>query len=283
VVLAEERSAASSSVLNQLMRELEPRLWSDLGYRFRGHGSANAIRQVGETEILSLYKIIRRPSNLSLMVVGDADFSRVRALAEEMLGAAEEGDQETREEEPGGEPPRLGARLQIQADLSQKHAVVAYRLPPSADYDVDALMLLAEYIRRSRAMSEAEKSIGGDIILNLDTRRDSGVLYAYAVWSGNKTSEGVIGEITGLIEQIGGADIEEAKLEAARKALLISYWSNRQAIRNRAMMLAGRAALGLALEGPGSHYESLDPGALQSVAAELLRKENRLNLVTIEQ
>lgn len=281
---AEKQASMVSSVLNQLMREIEPRLWSDLRYRYRSYGSDAAMRAVGESDIQRIYALMRRPSRWTLIVTGDVETTRLRALAEEALGALEPAETEPISANPG-EAPKLGARLRLPADLSKRHAVLCFRLPPAVDSGVEGPALLARYIERSPAATalRSELGPGAEFSVGIELRRESGILYLYAACSGENLSGDLAARLAELVRSVAMEDPDKKSLEAARKQLLISYWSRRQSAQSYAVWLGGRAAIGLDADDFATVLGKLGGGELRALAGKLLTAENRLTLVTVKQ
>jgi predicted Zn-dependent peptidase len=283
-VIEEERAGITSSVFNQLMREIEPRLWSDIDYRFRGTGAA-VLRGIGEEQIRLYQDRMRSPANWTLFIAGDVDSPRLHAILDETLATIGPSDATAgeRQDNPVAQAPQLGVRLQLPAELSQRHAVTAYRLPAPAGFDTAALLLLARYLNNAPAVEELRKALGANsqVSIGFDLRRQAGIIYFYAAWDENPALGDVAARLAGIAEAVPTTEIDIARLEQTRKTLLIDYWTRRQATQPYALWRAGRIAVGLADDDLREKLQKLGATELKSTAAQLLKRENRINLVTV--
>jgi len=285
-VAAEEEAAATSSVLRQIMREIEPRLWSDLDYRFRSSGSMQMLKAISEDEVRALHQDMQNPAAWTLFICGDVQTATVRAILDETLGtiAVAAPDASEQAEHSAGENPQLGIRLQLPADLSQRHALVSYRLPPAREFDTAELLLLARYLNNSPGVKALRTGLGDNSLVNVgfDLRDKAGIIYFYAAWDDDPTKGDVVARLAGIAENAAGMDFDGEILESTRKALLIDYWTRRQATQPYALWRAGRIAAGLLEDDLAARLQSIDGNGLKAAAAQLLTSDNRLNLVTVE-
>ena len=285
----EENAARASSVLAQLLREIEPRIWSDLPYRFRSLGSGEALLDADAESVRAAFRHLRDPYSWTLVVAGDVNRVAVEMALAETLATLQPDDHlddqsPVAEADPGREP-EFGLLLQLPAQLSRRHALVAFRLPPASVTDEAGLLLLGEYLRRCSALRELRRELGGDepaeVSVVLDNRRMGGMLYLYAAWRSDFAAELAAARLGALAAVIATDGPEPAAMEAARSSLLISYWNRRLAVQPYALWRGLRAAIGTGgdiltrLEGLGSED-------LQRLAGELLGPGNRLSLITVE-
>ena len=279
---SEQQAASTSSVLTQLMREVEQRIWSDLPYRFREFGSDSAIAAAGEEQVRAMHERLREPGNLVLLVDGDIDVSHLRAVAEETLGSLE-GTGSGSTQAAAGEPPQLGVRLQLPADLTQKHAIVAFRLPEAAAMDTQAAALLARYLERSPGARSLREDLGagGTFSVGLNIWKRAGMLYLYAAWDGDAYDGDVARRMSDLAVAAGAMEPEAASFETARKTLLLNYWNRRQAVQSYALWRAGLVSIGVGEDRFATSVEQLDAEGLRVFASKVLTADGRLILVTI--
>jgi predicted Zn-dependent peptidase len=282
-VAAEEEAGITASVLRQLMRELEPRIWSDLDYRFRGYGGAAALQSVDGERLRAYYERMIRPADWKLYVSGQVEIANLRAVLQETVATIKPAAIADQPESPEGQAPQLGVRLQLPAQLSQRHAVAAYRLPAAAELDSAALLLLARYLNNSPAVEALRNELGANAQVNVgfDLRRQAGLVYLYASWDERPEFGDVAARLAVFAEEAATAEIDSTRLERTRKALMIDYWTRRQATQPYALWRAGRLAVGLTGDDLPEKLVGLTEDQLKSTAANLLRRDNRVNLVTV--
>ena len=285
-VAASEQAARSSSVMNQLLRELQSRLWEDLPYRFRGTGSDGALDAATIDSVKETIGAVKNPSYWTLVVAGDFDTEKALADLRSTLGliGADSGAQS--EEEAVRRAVRLGVRLQLPASLSGRHALLAYRLPPAAQTKAEGMQLLAEYLRRSPGTKQLAIDLSGEgrfteVRIGLDMRNHAGMLYLYASWESEISNDEVLERLSELAKLSAEDVLDSDALESARKALLISYWTRRESTQAYALWRAQRLAVGISRDEFPDRIGELDEEALRELAGELLTKDNRLTLVTI--
>ncbi len=285
-VAAEEESKTTSSVLRQLMREIEPRLWPDLDYRYHGSSSMQELGTVGEDEVRAMYERMQNPVGWTLFISGDVQTSTVRAILDETLGTigAAETESSGQAEPPPGEEPQLGIRLQLPADLSQRHALAAYRLPPAGEINTAAVLLLARYMNNAPGVAALRSELGDNALVSVgfDIRGRSGIFYFYAAWDDDPAKGDVVARLAGIAENTAGLDFDREILETTRKILLIDYWTRRQATQPYALWRASRIAVGLQEDDLVAGLQGIDEDNLKAAASQMLTADNRLNLVTIE-
>ncbi len=289
-VAGEERAALASSVLAQLLREIELRLWSDLPYCLRSLGSGEALATADTEAVRAALRRLQNPGSWTLVVTGDVSRADVETALADTLAMirpdCQPDSQSPITETESGREPQLGLLLRLPAELSRRHAVVAFRLPPAAAADEAGLLLLSEYLRRSPALRDLRRELGDeepvDVSVGLDRRRLGGMLYLYAAWRSDFAAEQVavrLGELAAAVAEDGP---ETAAMEAARSALLIRYWTRRMAVQPYALWLGLRVAAGDDLGDLPARLEGLEGEDLRRLAGELLSPGNRLSLITVE-
>ena len=287
-VESEYEASRVSSVLRQLIAELETYLWPDLSYGLKAFGSNAALAAADSESVIDTFNRVRNPSAWTLVVAGGVQAEDALQFARETLGTipALEAMPEAAPQEV--DYPRLGKRIRRQAQLSARHAVVAYRLPSARERDSTGLMLLAEYLRRSQGLKTILNELGDNdspafMDANLDLREKAGLLYLYASWRTETADEEVVLKLENLVTKIVDGDIDEAVLNAAEKALLIDYWTSRQSAQSYALWRARLISLGSVEDLFSEQLEELEREDLVRLAKENLTKENKLSMVTFSQ
>lgn len=286
-VFADYQAGRTASVLNQLTREIETRIWPDLHYKLRSYGSNTALNAATVDTVRKTSAGIFAPDSLTLIVAGDVNGAQVkRALTDTLAGIPPPGKKapDTAGEKP--EVPALSKKMLLPAQLSRHFALVAYRLPPSSDLDIGGLLLLAEYIRNSEELKEVVDHLqsGGQaasVEVNLDLRYKAGIFYFYVAWDSDATDEDVQSRLDRIVSKLGRGNFDSGILKEARKALLISYWSSRQDAQSHALWRATMAARGVRGDRLAVQLRSLDEDDLAALVKNLLKPENRLALFTV--
>jgi zinc protease len=286
-ILQNEAALRTSSVLRQLLRTMEPYLWPDLPYRFKNYGSEQALQAAGEQSVLLTLRRISDPASWTLIITGDLSSQDVRRLVADTFGAVPRSEEPPATQPAQENPPKLGKKLQRVENLTRNHAVVAYRLPALGESEAVALALLAEYLRRAPGTEEVKESLGSEgkpatIEIDLDQRKSAGVFYLYASWESEVSGDDVLAALQSLAEKHFAGPLDDESMNAARKAVLIRYWTNRQSAQTYALWRAGLAARGVLVDQFTEHLESLDQGRLAEITKLSFTFENRLSLITVE-
>lgn len=280
-----QRAGRTSSVLRQLLPQVEKRLWSDLPYRHGSYGSEQDLAAADTERILATFRKMMNPSRWTLVVSGNVDSEILRDSLEQSLGTIVAPEQtETEVPTASPSPPRLGLKLQYPADLSRNYAVLAFRLPGASATNPDALMLLAETWLRSSKLATLRQDLStaespAELNVSLELRRYAGMLYLSASWNADIGREEVLDRLREIVETAVGSEAEA--LGAARKSLLLRYWNRRESAELYSQWIAQRISIGLAEDRHAETISSLQDTDLDSIANSLLTKENSISLVTV--
>jgi zinc protease len=224
-----------------------------------------------------------RPSNASLVVVGDFDAAAAKSLVQAYFGDIPAG---------GPIPPvasckvsyAAGARTQDRTDpLAQLPAVItAYRIPPHGDPDTRPLQLLGvilgqgEGSRLNQALVR-DGRVAVQAAAGVESRGGPGVLYAFAVAGQQVTVDSLAHALAAQITRLAAGDVQAAELERAKTAFRSTTVFGRQTTHQMAEELqhfaryhASPADMGTDL----AEYAKVTLADLARVAGRYLRPEN---------
>jgi predicted Zn-dependent peptidase len=285
-IISRERAALIATVERQLLREMERRIWSDLAYAAETYGSADALNAADAQRVQGTFALLRDPSRWTLIIDGAVETPELIDSLESTLGTIEKAEAVEVESQERG-TTMLGNALQMPAQLSRHHAVLAYRLPAAGDLDTEAVLLLTELIRRSpqlaalRADLSAEAA-AADLSVAADLRREAGMLYLTATWSSDTAAAEVLDRLRFLVNSVNGEGESAEAFMTARKTLALRYWTQRES----ALMFAAWVALREAVGAGGDfaeQLETIDAEDIKTLGTKLLTRENSLTLVTVVQ
>lgn len=284
-IAAREQAALTSSVQNQLMRQVEKRLWPDLPYANGPSGSAEELAAATPERIAATYAKMRRPAEWRLFVRGVAIDDTLRAAMNATIGAIIAAPA-AREERPPMAGPQLGTTYQLPASLSQQHAIVAWRLPAAHTLDQELLFVLAETIRRSPQMDALKQDLGasgseGDVQVGVDVRRDAGSFTLTASWDGTMPREEVVDRLRDLVQSVDGTGKTVEAFRAAVKAQKIRYWTRHASAPAYVNWRGLRASVGSATDDVEKDLGAINAAAMKQLGSKLLATENSLTLVTV--
>lgn len=283
--VSRQRAGLTSSVFNQLIPQVEKRLWSDLSYRHGSYGLEQKLSAAKSEGILQTFRKMKDPSKWTLVVSGNVDADIIKESLEQSLGTiAPPEKEEGAAPEPSSTAPELGLQLQYPANLSRNYAILAYWIPSASSTNPNALILFAEALRRSRNLDVLREELSAtgkpaELNVGLELRRRAGMLYLSVSWNTDMDR----GEVLDRLHQIAETSIpsDDQALTAARKSLLIRYWNRRESAALIAQWIAQREAIGIAEDDYADAIASLKNDDLESITNSLLTKDNSISLVTV--
>lgn len=286
-IVGRERTALTATVERQLLREVEKRIWGDLPYAASSYGSAGQLSVADPQRVRKTFALLRNPERWTLVIDGAVETPELIDALEATLGTIAIPDAAATDPQEGG-TAMIGGALQMPAQLSRGHAVLAYRLPAAAEVDTEAVFLLVELIRRSpqfAALIDDLSVEGSPAVLNVaaDVRRDAGLFYLTAAWSGETAAAVVLDRLRFLVDAVNGEGESAGAFAAARKALQVRYWTRRESATAYAAWVAQRRALGLDDNDIAARLETIDPASIATLSTAVLTRENSLTLVTVAQ
>jgi predicted Zn-dependent peptidase len=284
-IAAREQASLTASVQNQLMRHVEKRLWPDLPYANSSYGSLEELAAATPERIDATYRKLRAPSAWRLFVRGVSIDEELRGTMNATLGGLA-GTPAVKEDLPAIAGPQLGTTYQLPANLANKHAIIAWRLPAAAAIDQELLFVFAETLRRSPHMAALKEDLAqggdtGDVQVGVDIRRDAGSFTLMASWNGTMDRDEVIGRLRDLVTSVDGEGKTAEAFAAALKAQKIRYWTRRASSPAYINWRGLRATVGIAGDAVDDDLNTLNVAAMKQASATLLSKENSLILVTV--
>lgn len=223
------------------------------------------------------------PGNAAVVVAGDVDVAKVRALAEKYYGSIPARAVPARK--PRTEPPQRGLRrIAVKAPAEQAYVALAYRVPRLAsvdqlsadDRDALALVVLSAVLsgydgaRLERALAQgpqrvADSADSGASVLG----RGPAQFLLTGVPAKGKTAQQVEDALRAEVARIAREGVSVAELERVKTQWVASKVYGRDSLHSQASELGSNWVQGLPLDAEDRmlvHLRAVTPEQVQSVA-----------------
>jgi zinc protease len=280
--LVEERRRAEAMPLGRVSEAFQALAWSAGPYHVPVLGLEADVARIGLADCQAWHRDHLGPRDVVVTVVGAFDPERALQSARRWL-------EPIKARRPGAAPAaaepaqKAERRATLSLPLPARVLVVGWRMPPHAEADGPALALLARVLATGGS-SRLQAALGADPLRCVavqgafDTRRDGGLLYAFAMARPGSDTAAVERAAFAEAERLGREPVGADELERARRQEEMAIVTGWQTVRGRA------DALGQALLLDGDHdaaaarlerIRTLGPEELRAAAARWLTPANR--------
>jgi zinc protease len=282
VVHSERRLRVDDSHFGRLQEQVQATAYLAHPYGIPTIGWPSDIAAWSLENLKSFYKTNYAPNNCTLVLVGDVDKKSVLALArkyfEPIPAQAPPAPVVTKE------PPQQGERrVAVGAEAQTPLVQFAYHSLAGGDLRQPALDLLARILtdgdasRLHRVLVEEKKlAISADSYA--DQGFDPGLIWFFLSLPANGDPQKAEAAFTEEIERLVKDGVTSEEVGRARNQALADFWRGLATINGKAQALGEYAVLGggyqRLFDAPRA-YESVTPGDIQKLAAELLGAGNR--------
>ena len=223
------------------------------------------------------------PANAAIVVAGDVDVQRVRALAEKYYGRIPARAVPTRK--PRTEPVQPGLRrLIVKAPAEQAYVALAFRAPSlrqldalgDSDHDALALVVLSAVLsgydgaRLERALSQGPDRVADSASSGADVMgRGPSLFYLSGVPAQGKTAQQVEDALRAQVARVASEGVNAAELERVKTQWVASTVYQRDSLTSQASDLGSNWVLGLPLDTEErvlALLRSVTPAQVQAVA-----------------
>jgi len=213
-------------------------------YRRPVIGTAESVKRLGERELVEFFRSYYVADNLTLVVAGDVDPQRVKALVERRFRTMPSG-RPTRC--VAAEPPQTAPRASCQVrDVSEAYLSVGFHVPAARHPDVAALDVAAillgqnESARLPRLLRDRDQ-LATSAYANVHALRDPGLLVLSATAKAGDAAA-VIGALVDRSVELS-AELSTEELDKARIAAETSFVRQLETAQGRARSLGWHATV----------------------------------------
>jgi predicted Zn-dependent peptidase len=254
-------------------------------YRYTTIGTEDEIKGFTKAKAEYFYRTYYSPNNAVIVVVGDVDPQRVRALAEKYYGAgtAQVIPAVTAEPEPPQTLPRQAEFAHAQ--LTEPKLLVAWHTPEARHADIPALWLLQSLLTNGRgALLEnawVNAGLASSVAGQLDQFEDPGLLTLAADVQLGKEPAELLGALDRVLAGMQNG-LTDAELERARNQLLLNVYDSWKengelaAFMGEYLASAGDLMFGFGLV---ERIERVTAAEVRQVAARYLKPTARTTVV----
>ncbi|MDQ0568487.1 zinc protease [Variovorax paradoxus] len=221
------------------------------------------------------------PANAAVVVVGDVDVAKVRALAEKYYGSIPSRAVPARK--PRSEPAQRGIRrIEFKAPAEQAYVSLAFRIPQlealdAADSDVWALEVLSAVLdgytgaRLDRALTQGPGRVADSAgAYSGLAGRGPQLFTLVGVPANGKTAEAVEAALRAEVTRIAKEGVGEAELARVKTQWVASETYKRDSVMAQARELGSNWVQGLPLDTSAriiAKLQAVTPAQVQAVAA----------------
>ncbi|BEP60231.1 pitrilysin family protein [Variovorax sp. V213] len=221
------------------------------------------------------------PANAAVVVVGDVDVARVRALAEKYYGGIPARAVPARK--PRTEPAQRGIRrIEFKAPAEQAYVSLAFRIPQlesidAADSDVWALEVLSAVLdgytgaRLDRALTQGPDRVADSVSAYSGLAGRGPQLFTLVgVPANGKSAEAVEAALRAQVARVAKEGVGEAELARVKTQWVASETYKRDSVMAQARELGSNWVQGLPLDTSAriiAKLQAVTPAQVQAVAA----------------
>ncbi len=283
VVKEERRMRTDDQPRALLMEQLHAAVFTASPYHRPIVGWMSDLDAMTPDDARQFYRRWYVPANAAIVVAGDVDAARVRALAEKYYGRIPARAVPTRK--PRTEPAQPGLRrLTVKAPAEQAYVALAFRVPSlerldalaASDQDALALVALSAVLsgydgaRLERALSQGPDRVADTSGSSADVMgRGPSLFYLSGVPAQGKTAQQVEDALRAQVARVASEGVNPAELERVKTQWMASTVYQRDSLSSQAGELGSNWVLGLPLnaqERTIALLRSVTPEQVQSVA-----------------
>jgi zinc protease len=283
VVKEERRMRTDDQPRALLMEQLHAAVFTASPYHRPIVGWMSDLDAMTPDDARQFYRRWYVPANAAIVVAGDVDAARVRALAEKYYGRIPARAVPTRK--PRTEPAQPGLRrLTVKAPAEQAYVALAFRVPSlerldaltASDQDALALVALSAVLsgydgaRLERALSQGPDRVADTSGSSADVMgRGPSLFYLSGVPAQGKTAQQVEDALRAQVARVASEGVNPAELERVKTQWMASTVYQRDSLSSQASELGSNWVLGLPLnaqERTIALLRSVTPAQVQSVA-----------------
>ncbi|MGJ3701602.1 M16 family metallopeptidase [Variovorax sp. AFSI2.2] len=234
------------------------------------------------------------PANAAVVVVGDVDVARVRALAEKYYGGIPARAVPARK--PRTEPAQRGIRrIEFKAPAEQAYVSLAFRIPQlesidAADSDVWALEVLSAVLdgytgaRLDRALTQGPDRVADSVSAYSGLAGRGPQLFTLVgVPANGKSAEAVEAALRAQVARVAKEGVGEAELARVKTQWVASETYKRDSVMAQARELGSNWVQGLPLDTSAriiAKLQAVTPSQVQAVAAKYFG-DDQLTVATL--
>ena len=283
VVKEERRMRTDDQPRALLMEQLHAAVFTASPYRRPVVGWMSDLDALTPDDARQFYRRWYVPANAAIVVAGDVDVQRVRALAEKYYGAIPARAVPARK--PRTEPAQPGLRrITVKAPAEQAYVALAFRAPSlqrldaltATDQDALALVVLSAVLsgydgaRLERALGQGEGRVADTSGSSADVLgRGPSLFYLSGVPAQGKTAQQVEDALRAQVARVASAGVSPAELERVKTQWVASTVYQRDSLSSQAGELGSNWVQGLPLDAEErllTLLRSVTPEQVQSVA-----------------
>ena len=283
VVKEERRMRTDDQPRALLMEQLHAAVFTASPYHRPIVGWMSDLDAMTPDDARQFYQRWYVPANAAIVVAGDVDVQRVRALAEKYYGAIPARAVPARK--PRTEPAQPGLRrITVKAPAEQAYVALAFRAPSlqrldaltATDQDALALVVLSAVLsgydgaRLERALGQGEGRVADTSGSSADVLgRGPSLFYLSGVPAQGKTAQQVEDALRAQVARVASEGVSPAELERVKTQWVASTVYQRDSLSSQAGELGSNWVQGLPLDAEErtlALLRSVTPEQVQSVA-----------------
>ncbi len=245
----------------------------------------------------AFYRQWYTPANAVVVVAGDVDVAKVRALAEKYYGSLPAHT--LPERKPRTEPVQQGLRrVAVKAPAEQAYVALAYKVPSlsrvqdlqASDRDALALLVLSAVFsgydgaRLERALSQGEQPVADNAGSSaMVTGRGPSLFMLTGVPAAGKTAQQVEEALRAEVARVARDGVSEAELARVKTQWIASTVYERDSVQNQAQELGGNWVQGFPLDAEErllTLLRTITPEEVKAVAAKYFG-DDQLTVATL--
>ena len=284
VVKEERRMRTDDQPRALLMEQLHAAVFTASPYHRPIVGWMSDLDAMTPDDARQFYRRWYVPANAAIVVAGDVDAARVRALAEKYYGRIPARAVPTRK--PRTEPAQPGLRrLTVKAPAEQAYVALAFRVPSlerldalaASDQDALALVALSAVLsgydgaRLERALSQGPDRVADTSGSSADVMgRGPSLFYLSGVPAQGKTAQQVEDALRAQVARVASEGVNPAELERVKTQWMASTVYQRDSLSSQAGELGSNWVQGLPLDAEErllALLRTVTPEQVQQVAA----------------
>ncbi len=240
------------------MRQNRPygNLWEDLmrtafkahSYRWTPIGNMDHLRAAPVNELQDFFNTYYLPNNAVLVISGDIDIAKTKAMVEKYFGWIPKGP-EVKRNIPAEPEQQEVRRLTVPQRVPLPMFVSAFRLPAYNDADLDAVSLLASILgdgdssRLSRKLVNSESPVAAAAFASPTMLQDAGLLAVGARVLQGKDIKDVENQINEVLADVRKNGVTQAELDKVKYQARQSIINGRVTSESLASQLGTEALL----------------------------------------
>ena len=283
VVKEERRMRTEDQPRALLIEQLSAATFTASPYRRPVVGWMSDLDAMTPADVRQFHRQWYVPANAAVVVVGDVDVRKVRALAEKTYGRIPARAVPVRK--PRAEPPQMGLRrITVKAPAEQAYVALAFRAPTlarvealtDADRDALALVVLSAVLsgydgaRLERALSQGPERVADNVGSGASVvGRGPGMFMLTGVPAQGKTAQQVEDALRAEVARVAREGVGSAELERVKTQWVASTVYQRDSLHGQASDLGSNWVQGLPLDAEDrllALLRAITPEQVQAVA-----------------